>query len=285
MRKRWIPIGLAVGLLAMAATGGVALAWGGSGHGLGWGWGGGDREERNTAVAAKVAEILGTDAEETADAIAQAQQEVKEETADAALEDLAGRVAETLGTDADETAAAIEKVSGEMFDEALEEKLQDALDDGRITEEQAQEYRDRADSYSGWYGLGHGSKGFRSFKGGISEEFADGVAEELGVDGGDVKDAIEQSLSDIGREELESRLQDALDDGRITQEQADEIFGGLRLRRYPLVQQARPPRAARRQRPLGARPAASTAKATPTRPLRRSPAATEIPHDPIRSSY
>ena len=223
MRKRWILIGLAVGLLVMAVTGGVALAWGGPGHGWGhgWGWGGGDRGERNAAVAAKVAEILGTDADETADAITQAQQEVKEEAVEAALDDLAGRVAETLGTDAEATADALASVSQEMFTEALEEKLQDAIDDGRITGEQAQEYRDRADSYSGWYGFGHGFKGFR---GGDSDEFANRVGEELDVDGGDVKDAIEQALSDIGREALEGKLQDAVDDGRITQERADEIL-------------------------------------------------------------
>ena len=119
MRKKWILIGLAVGLLVMAVTGGVALAWGGPGHG--WGWGRGDHGERNAAVAAKVAEILGTDEQETADAIAQAQQETREEAGEAALDDLAGRVAETLGTDAEATADAIASVSREMFTEALEE--------------------------------------------------------------------------------------------------------------------------------------------------------------------
>ena len=224
MRKKWILIGLAVGLLVMAVTGGVALAWGGPGHGWGLGWGRGDHGERNAAVAAKVAEILGTDEQETANAIAQAQQETREEAAEAALDELAGRVAETLGTDAEATADAIASVSREMFTESLEEKLQDAIDDGRITEDQAQEYRDRADSYQGWYGFGRGSKGFRSFKGGFSDEFSDRVGEELGVDGGDVRDAIEQALSGIGREALEGRLQDAVDDGRITQERADEIL-------------------------------------------------------------
>ena len=147
MRKRWILIALAVGLLAAAVTGGVALAWGGNGHG--WGWGRGHDDNRLSALAGKVAGILGTDEQETADAIAQARQELRDEAKEAALTDLAGRVAETLGTDADETADAIEQVAGEMRSEALEAKLQDAIDDGRITEEQAQEYRDNADSYGG----------------------------------------------------------------------------------------------------------------------------------------
>ena len=216
MRKKWILAALAVGLLAVAVTGGVALAWGGPGHG--WGRGHDDHQERQSAVAAKVAEILGTDEEETADAIVQAQKEVREDAADTALEDLAGRVAETLGTEADETADAIQKVSEEMFDEALEAKIQDAIDDGRITEEQAEEYRDRVDSVGGQYGSWHG------FERRDSGEFADRVGEELDVEGEDLADAIGQALADIRTEALEDKLQDAVDTGRITQDQADEIL-------------------------------------------------------------
>ena len=214
MRKRWILIALAVGLLAAAITGGVALAWGGSGHGLGWGRG--NHEERQSAVAAKVAEILGTDEQETADAIAQANQEVREEAREAALNDLAGRVAETLGTDAEETADAIEQVANEMHSEALEAKLQDAIEDGRITEGKAQEYRDKADS-AGWRGLGYG------FKRDDAEDFSNRVGTILEVDGDDVADALEQAMTAIRSEAWEGRLQAAIDSGRITEEQAEEI--------------------------------------------------------------
>lgn len=214
MRRKWIFIAMAVVLLAAATTGGVAWAWGGGGHGFGWGKGNGD--DRLTELAGKVAGILGTDEQETADAIAQAQQELRDEAGDAALADVAGRVATTLGTDADETADALESVSQAMYSEALEGKLQDAIDDGRMTEEQAQEYRDNAASV-GWHSFGYG------YKRGDVDEFADRVGEELGVDGGDVKDAIEQALADIRSEALESQLQAAVDSGRITQEQADEI--------------------------------------------------------------
>ena len=214
MRKRWILIAVAVGLLAAAITGGVALAWGGSGHG--WGWGRGDHDERKSAVAAKVAEILGTDEQETADAIEQANQEVREEVQQAALDDFAGRVAATLGTDTDETANAIQQVAGEMRSEELEAKLQDAVDDGRITEEQAQEYRDKAES-AGWRGFGYG------FKGDDAEDFANQVGAILEVDGGDVTEAMEQAMTDIRSEAVESRLQAAIDSGKITEEEAAEI--------------------------------------------------------------
>ncbi len=212
MRRRWILITLAVVLLGAALSGGVAWAWGGPGHG--WGLGRGDHDDRQAAVASKVAEILGTDADETADAIAQAQSDVREEAADAALEDLAGRVAETLGTDADATAEAIKAVSEEMFDEAVEAKLQDAIDEGRITEEQAQEYRDEADSAS-WRGYG--------LKGDDGDDFASRVGEELDIEGDDVADAIEQALEGIRTDVLEEKLQAAIDSGRITEEEADSI--------------------------------------------------------------
>ena len=216
MRKKWILIGLAAVLLMALVGGGAVMAWGGKGQGWSWGRGGGEHRE---AVASKVADILGTDADETADAIDQAQREVREEAANAALEDLAGRVAAILGTDASDTATAIKSVSQDLFSQALEERLQSAIDDGRITEEQAQEYRDKADSYGGWHGLGYG----RGKKGGSIDGLAEGVAEELDVESDDVKDAIEQALSDIRRDGVEAKLQQAIDSGKITEDEAEEI--------------------------------------------------------------
>ena len=249
MRRKWILVGLAVGLLAAALTGSVALAWGGPGHS--WSWGRGDHEERNSAVASMVAEILGTDAEETADAITQAKTEVREEIADAALEDLAGRVAEILETDADATADALEKVSEDMFDEALESKLQDAIDDGRITEEQAQEYRDKAEASGSWYGFGYGRG--HGHRGGNSEEFANRVGEELDVEGDDVADAIKQAQSDIRTEAFEGKLDDAVESGRITQDEADEILE-LRVGQRRRLSQEGQKRLQGRQGSLGPRP-------------------------------
>ena len=218
MRKKWILITLAVVLVAAAIAGGVAAAWGGPGHG--WGWGGGNHDERNAAVAAKVAEILGTDEEETADAIEQARSEVRAKAHDASVANIADRVAETLGTDADATADAMKKVAEELRSEALETKLQAAIDDGRLTEAQAQEYRGKA-SAEGQPGMANSLYGIGS------QDFADQVGDELDVDGSDVSDAIDQALKDIRSEALESKLQAAIDDGKITEEQAEEIRGKL----------------------------------------------------------
>ena len=214
MRRKWILMGLAVGLLVMAITGGVALAWGGGGHG--WGWFRGDHDDQRAAVAAKVAETLGTDEQETADAITQAQAEVRDEAADAALQDFAGRVADTLGTDADTTAKAIKQAAQDMRSEALETRLQDAIDNGDMTEDEAQEIRDRVADQPRY------AKGLH-LKGGDAQDLADRVAETLEVEGDDVAAAMTQAKSDIRSEALEERLQAAIDSGRITEDEADEI--------------------------------------------------------------
>ena len=215
MRKRWLIIGLATGLLAAAITGGVVFAGGLGGDG----WGKGNHENRVEALAGKVAGILGTDEQATADALTQAQQELREEAKEASLQDFAGRISETLGTDADATAGAIRQVSDEMSGEALEGWLQGAVESGKITEEQAAEIRDHKEE-RGWHGKG---KVFALKDDEVLDEFADRVGSILGVAGDDVAAATQQAMNDIAAEALETRLQQAVDSGRITEEQAAEI--------------------------------------------------------------
>ena len=224
MRKKWILIALSAGLLAAVIAGGAALAWGGPGWGGGHGWGGfggwfgdGQRGERHTAVAGKVAEILGTDADATAEAIAQAHREVRQEAADAKRQDLAGRVAAILETDAAATADAIAQAGAELSREALDAKLQRAIDNGRMTEAEAQEIRDQADS-NGWHGIGFGLH-----SNGGSQELAGRVGEILDVDGDTVAAAIKQAFTDRHAAELEAKLQAAVESGKLTQAEADEI--------------------------------------------------------------
>lgn len=209
MKKRWLIVGLATGLLAVAVTGGVVLAGGGGGHG----WGFGKHEGRLSALTERAAEILGIEAQDITDAYAQA----REEAAEDRLQDFAGRVAGTLGTDAQATAEAISQVSEEMRSEALETRLQSAIDSGRITEEQADEIRDRAES-GDWTGKGLALKNDE-----IRQEFADRVGAILGVNGDDVAEASQQATQDMASEAMEVKLQDAIDSGKITEEQAAEI--------------------------------------------------------------
>ena len=187
------------------------------GGGPGHGWGRGDSDSKLSALAGKVAGILGTEEQETADAITQARQELRDEAQEAALQDFAGRVAETLGTDSDETAYAIKQVAEEMRSEALETKLQETIDSGDITEDEAQEIRDRV-AAGGWHAKGFGFKSDDD-----AEDFANRVGTILEVEGSDVADAVEQAIDDIRSEAIEARLQEAIDSGKITEDEADEI--------------------------------------------------------------
>ena len=219
MRKKWILIALSAGLLAAMIAGGAALAWGGPGKGGIGGWFGGDndRSERQTAVANKVANILGTDAQTTADAIERAHREVQQEAADAKLQDLAARVAEILETDADATADAINNAGADLSREALDRKLQRAIDNGRMTEDEAQEIRDQAET-NGWHTIGHGLHAKGDF-----QELANRVGETLNVDGDTVAAALKQAFTDMHIAELDAKLDAAVENGRITQAEADEI--------------------------------------------------------------
>ena len=218
MRKKWILLALAAGLLAAMIAGGAALAWGGPGKGGFGGWfGNDDRNERQTAVANKVANILGTDAQTTADAIAQAHREVQQEAADAKLQDLAARVAAILETDAQTTADAIADAGAAISRENLDRKLQWAIDNGRMTEAEAQEIRDQADS-GGWHGLTHGLHRKGDF-----QELANRVGETLDIDGDTVAAAIKQAFTDLHLAELDAKLAAAVESGKITQTEADEI--------------------------------------------------------------
>lgn len=219
MRKKWILLALSAGLLVAMMAAGAALAWGGPGKGGIGGWFGNDndRNERQTAVANKVANILGTDAQATADAIAQARREVQQEATDAKLQDLAARVAAILETDAAATAEAIADAGAELSREALDRKLQRAIDNGRMTEDEAQEIRDQA-SANGWHNIGHGLHTKGDF-----QELANRIGETLDVDGNTVAAALKQAFTDMHLAELDAKLQSAVENGRITQAEADEI--------------------------------------------------------------
>ena len=196
MRMKWILAGLATGLLAAAITGGVALAGGfGDRHpdrGV-------DKEEIKATMAGKVAEILGTDEQATLDAIAQVREEMQGEA------------------EADRQ-------------EMIEIVLDAAVETGRITQERADEIRAQIESSDfgkrRMKGFGFALEGREA----RMQEFADRVAAILGAEGAAVFDAIQQSKEEMRAvargakmQELDVRLQGAVESGRITEEQADEI--------------------------------------------------------------
>lgn len=200
MKRKWVLIALSVGLLGAAITGGAALAHGfrDGGHSSGR-LIGQDASEQQAALAARVAAILGADEQATADAMAQVQEEMQTE-----------QLAE--------------------FRAALETMVQDAVDGGKITQEDADEFLAAIEA-GGWRGFGkrgHHGRGFNHYGDGLdgaakAQEYADRVGEVLGVDGADVADAFGQAKDAIFSERLDAKLQEAVDSGKITQEEADEI--------------------------------------------------------------
>ncbi len=113
MKRRWIIIPLAVGLMAALIAGGTALAFGGGKHGGGAGFG-------DSRFTERVAEILELDPDAVSDAFEQAGQELWAERVDQVLENMVER--------------------------------------GAITEEQAAEYRGQLESGDPFmfHGRGHG---------------------------------------------------------------------------------------------------------------------------------
>ncbi len=132
-----------------------------------------------------------------------------------------GRVAEKLGISEEEFEAVIDEARTELIDEAVAE--------GRLTEEQAERLQERGFPFAGGR-TGHG-------RGRVIEA----AAEVLGVTQEELKDELKDgsSLAEVAeaqgmtvddfKAELLYQLQALLDsdvaDGTLTQEQADNIFG------------------------------------------------------------
>ena len=126
------------------------------------------------------------------------------------------RVAEILDLDEQTVTDAFKQAMQRQFDEALQAKLDKLVEAGRITQEQADELK-------AWYDerpegvplLGFGKQGFRKGVGDIGAA----VAEALELDEQTVTDAIDQARD----EQLQARLDQAVENGKLTQEQADAI--------------------------------------------------------------
>ncbi len=197
MRMKWIPIGMAVGLLVAALTGNVVLASGGSP----------DRDNGNANV----------------EVIVEGQDE------------LTGRVAEILGTDPQATAEAFAQVDAALDAEYVEAMLRGAVESGRITAEQADAIRSQVQSgdYSGldrlWldsFGDEDGEAGWFEEPEISHQEYSNRVGAILNVDGQRVADAIDRAfgemyIADTGEAtgEVEDELAEAQDElpGRVAE--------------------------------------------------------------------
>ena len=126
------------------------------------------------------------------------------------------RVAEILELDEETVTDAFKQAMQQQFDEALQAKLDKLVEAGRITQEQADEFEAWIDERpEGVPLLGFGKQGFRNGGGDIGAA----VAEILEVDEQTLADALDQ----VREERFQERLDQAVENGRITQEKADAI--------------------------------------------------------------
>ena len=150
-------------------------------------------------------------------------------------------VAKTLGISVDEYDAAVKEAHEQVLDEAVSE--------GKLTEEQAERMRERMEQAPGAWGRGKGFKaphgqGCRAPRGGFGGRMGGApiglAAETLGMTAEDLMAEIQagksiaevaekqgvdvQKIVDAYMEQLEERLAQAVENGRITQEQADSML-------------------------------------------------------------
>jgi len=165
-----------------------------------------------------------------------------------------GALAEALGMTVDEVHAALAGTIAELADSqdmTLEEvvdaliapvieRIQQAVDDGRITQEQADERIEQMEENAleglqtgSWFSMG--GRGRRGGPGGVQPAI---LAETLGMSTEELREALAdgqtiaelaeaqgmslQNIVDALMAPMVERTQQAVDDGRITQEQADE---------------------------------------------------------------
>ena len=152
------------------------------------------------------------------------------------------RAAQELGVESEQLSDALKA--------AAIEQIEEALDAGDITEGQAESMRERLESsdfplLGGLAGFGHGG-GFHHGGPGIDLEWFEAAAEYLGLTDEQVRNRLGngRSLAEIAEaenksvdglvdtlvEEKETALNEAVDDGRLTESQADAMRENLRER-------------------------------------------------------
>jgi hypothetical protein len=193
------------------------------------------RKRTMAAGAAAVAAVVGTGA-----AVAATQWSPKAES-DAVLAD----AAEQLGVEPSELETAIEQ--------ALENQLDEAVAAGRLTQEQADALKERIES--GDFPLFGGPGPGGHMHGGPGHHL-DAAAEYLGVTEAELRTELEDgsTLADVAKEKGKSvdglvdslvkaakaDVADAVEAGRLTEDQAAEILDGIEDRITDMVNGVRP---------------------------------------------
>jgi polyhydroxyalkanoate synthesis regulator phasin len=126
------------------------------------------------------------------------------------------RLAAKLGVEQAKLEAAIIQVHRQQAEQALNERMQKAVASGKMTQEQADKYK------SWWlsrpdFGKMARLNGLR----GLNDESITRIAAILGIDVANLKTAVTQVLREIQDEAVAQRLQQAVTQGKMTQEQAN----------------------------------------------------------------
>lgn len=168
------------------------------------------------------------------------------------LDELLSRVASRLGVTDDRLREAITESELEMLDEAV--------DEGRVSPEAADRLRQRIEEGKGVFGLplrrGQAHLGLRELRAGL-RLVVNSAAEALDMEAKDLAAELRQgktlaqvaeergvSLDDLESgmlEAAEARLDQAVSDGKLTQERAERILQGLSNRIDEMVTRAVPP--------------------------------------------
>jgi polyhydroxyalkanoate synthesis regulator phasin len=145
------------------------------------------------------------------------------------------RLAEKLGLTSDELDAAIEETTNEMIDEAVA--------DGRLSEERADALRERVESGNGFFRMMPESHGFGMHRAGPISFGIESIADTLGITTDELRAELDagSSLSEIIAAhgstvdavvdalmaDTEAELTQAVENGDLSQEQADRMLENL----------------------------------------------------------
>ena len=139
--------------------------------------------------------------------------------ADAVYEKIAGE----LGSDQETVADAFATAADEARDAAIAEKLARLVENGVLTQEEA-------DEVQAWYDSAPVAVGRLPLRAGHGRADLERVAEILGVDVETLTDAASDARHAVAVEAYRARLDEAVVGGRITQEQADEMLAEFESR-------------------------------------------------------
>lgn len=144
-------------------------------------------------------------------------------------ETFTGKVATILGLDVSQVTAAFQQAGQEMRSEAIQNFLDKAVADGKITQDEANQIE------TWWQGrpealakLGVGMRARLCLRWGVAggdlaETFTSKVATALGLDESQVTDAFKQARQEMQSEAVQNFLDKAVENGKITQDEANQI--------------------------------------------------------------